>query len=91
LLDWGTIGVLIARGFEVLEDIINTLLVQTLFKAKPELASQFSGPLSLLVSLTALYLLLTLVAAARKAIGILLALGWGLLALAIVLTSLPTP
>ncbi|RLF15092.1 MAG: hypothetical protein DRJ97_04920 [Thermoprotei archaeon] len=91
MLDWGTIGVLIARGFEVLEDIINTLLVQTLFKAKPELASQFSGPLSLLVSLTALYLLLTLVAAARKAIGILLALGWGLLALAIVLTSLPTP
>jgi len=90
LIDWSTVGQLIAQAYRVLEDLISKLLADTLFKAKPELASQFSGPISLLVSLTALYLLMTRVTAARKTIGLLLAVGWGLLIVATVLTLLPS-
>lgn len=87
LVDWGAVGVLIAKAYEVLEDLITGLLASTLFNAKPELANQFGGPLSLLVSLTALYLLVTFVTAAKRIIGAILAIGWALLILAISLTA----
>ncbi|RLF10596.1 MAG: hypothetical protein DRJ98_05750 [Thermoprotei archaeon] len=90
MFDWSTISTLIAQAFNALEDLINNLLTQTLFKARPELAEQFSGPISLLVSLTALYLLLTFITAAKKTIGIILIIGWALLIVAIVLTTMPS-
>ncbi|MEM4700289.1 MAG: hypothetical protein QXT74_04995 [Candidatus Nezhaarchaeales archaeon] len=86
MIDWGAVGVLIAKAYEALEDFITSLLASTLFNARPELAGRFSGPLSLLVSLTALYLLVTLVTAAKKVIGAILVIGWALLILAIFLT-----
>ena len=85
---WDLVAPLISRSLKALEDAVNSLLAETLFKARPELATQFSGPISMLVTLTALYLLLTFVSAARKAIGVLLAIGWSLLALAIILASI---
>lgn len=92
MIDWSNVGVLITRAYRVLEEFIASLLADTLFKTRPELASQFSGPLSLLVSLTALYLLLTLVTAAKRVIGAILIIGWALLMAAIALTvATPSP
>jgi uncharacterized membrane protein len=88
LIDWSVVGELIAKAFRALEDVISKLLADTLFKAKPELAARFGGPVSLLVSLTALYVLLTFMSAARKAVGIILTVGWVVLMAAIAL-SLP--
>ncbi|MCX8204826.1 MAG: hypothetical protein N3H31_04165 [Candidatus Nezhaarchaeota archaeon] len=87
MIDWSAVGSLIARAYGAFEDLITGFLINTLFKAKPELASQFSGPLSLLISLTVLYLLLTLVTAAKKVIGTILAIGWVLLIVAIALAT----
>jgi len=84
---WDLVASLALRGLKALEDAVDSLLAETLFKARPELAAQFSGPISMLAALTALYLL-TFVSAARKAIGVLLAIGWSLLALAIILASI---
>lgn len=92
MIDWSSVGVLITRAYRVLEEFIASLLADALFKTRPELASQFSGPLSLLVSLTALYLLLTLVTAAKRVIGAILIIGWALLMAAIALTvAMPSP
>jgi uncharacterized membrane protein len=88
LIDWSVVGELIAKAFRALEDVISKLLADTLFKAKPELAARFGGPVSLLVSLTALYVILTFMSAARKAVGIILTVGWVVLMAAIAL-SLP--
>lgn len=92
MIDWSNVGALITRAYRVVEEFIASLLADTLFKTRPELASQFSGPLSLLVSLTALYLLLTLVTAAKRVIGAILIIGWALLMAAIALTvATPSP
>jgi uncharacterized membrane protein len=88
LIDWSVVGGLIAKAFRALEDVISKLLADTLFKAKPELAARFGGPVSLLTSLTALYVILTFMSAARKAVGIILTVGWVVLMAAIAL-SLP--
>lgn len=88
MIDWSVVGELVARAFRALEDIVSKLLADTLFKAKPELAAQFGGPISLLASLTALYVILTFISAARKAVGIILAIGWVVLIASIAL-SLP--
>lgn len=88
MIDWSVVGELIAKAFRALEDVISKLLADTLFKAKPELAARFGGPVSLLVSLTALYVILTFMSAARKAVGIILTVGWVVLMAAIAL-SLP--
>jgi len=88
LIDWSVVGELIAKAFRALEDVISKLLADTLFKAKPELAARFGGPVSQLVSLTALYVILTFMSAARKAVGIILTVGWVVLMAAIAL-SLP--
>ncbi len=64
-----------------LQNLIDKILEQTVLGANPELSSQFSGAISTLIVITALYLLLTFVEALRKIIGYLIVLGWGLLAL----------
>jgi uncharacterized membrane protein len=87
-MDWSAVGGLIADAFRSLENLISSLLADTIFKAKPELAARFGGPISLLVSLTALYVILTFISAARKAIALILAIGWIALIAAMAL-SLP--
>jgi len=60
-------------------------LEKTIFKDNPGLADFYGDAASFLASLTAVYLLLLLVASAKKIIGVLLLLGWVLFALTIVI------
>ncbi len=71
-----------------LQNLILNFLQETILGANPELASQFSGAISTLILMTALYLLLSFVEALRRVIGYLILLGWGLLILAMLLTVL---
>jgi len=73
-----------------LQNLIFKFLQETILGANPEIASQFSGAISTLILMTALYLLLSFVEALRKVIGYLILLGWGLLILAMLLTAFAT-
>jgi len=59
------------------------LLEKTLFQGNPKLANFYGEVSTFLASLTAVYLLLLLVASARKIIGVILLLGWVLFIIAI--------
>jgi len=67
-----------------LVEFLRNLFVSTVFKDRPDLADKFSSALTILISLTAIYLLLVFVSAIKKIIGILLLIGWVLLIIAIV-------
>jgi len=85
------IGAAISWALNFLQNIIMGLLKETIFKSNPELAVQFSGAISTLTFLTAVYLLLVLVSSLRKIIGYLIALGWILLILAMTLSIIGAP
>jgi len=71
-----------------IQNLIRSLLEETIFKANPELAQQYSSAISTLVFLTALYILLTLFSAIRKIIGYIILIGWILLLVAFAISML---
>ncbi len=68
-----------------LVNIITTVLQQTIIKDNPDMAREYGSALTLLISLTAIYLLLVLVSAFRKILGVIIAIGWLAIIIAIVL------
>jgi len=70
-----------------IRDLIVSILKQTVFKGKPELAFFYGDALMLLASLTSLYVILELFTSAKKVVKLILALGWGLLIMSIVLKT----
>jgi len=82
------IGERIAYAINALQNIIKTLLEETLFKQQPELAEQYSGAFSILILLTTLYLLLVFASSLRRVVGYILLFGWGLLVLSLILSKL---
>ncbi len=69
-----------------LRNAIAFLLENTLFKGHPDYAATYGEAISFLISLTALYLILEMIEAAKKWVKIILIIGWGLLIITI-LTS----
>lgn len=67
---------------------LSYLLEQTIFKEYPKLAEFYGQIASFLISITAVYLILLLVTAAKKMIGLLLILGWALFIVTIVIRIL---
>lgn len=67
---------------------LSFLLEQTVFKEYPKLAEFYGQVASFLVSITAIYLILLLVTAAKKVIGMLLILGWALFIITLVVRTL---
>lgn len=65
--------------------MLKGLLESTIFKGREELAQQYASATSILVSITAIYLILTLFEGLKKFLKILLIAGWVLLAIAIVM------
>lgn len=64
--------------YDYIRKTIVFLLEKTIFKNNPKLADFYGDVASFLASLTAVYLLLLLVASAKKIIGVVLLLGWAL-------------
>lgn len=69
---------------------IKSLLENTVFSGHPELAQKYADATTILVSITAIYLILTLMEGLKKFLKLLIIVGWGLLILAIVLGSIST-
>ena len=67
-----------------LRSAIAFLLETTIFKDHPEYAATYGDAITFLVSLTALYLILEMIEAAKKWVKIILIIGWGLLIVTII-------
>ena len=80
------IGAALSWVLNFLQNLIMGMLKETIFKSNPDLAVQFSGAISTLTFLTAVYLILVFASSLKKILGYLIAIGWILLILAIVLT-----
>ncbi len=87
-MDFGWIINLFGLAFEYVKGFIETLLNMTIFKVRPELVDNFSSTITLLVTFTAIYIILVFVTSAKKILGILLLLGWVLLIISMFLTVL---
>lgn len=67
-----------------LRSAIAFMLENTLFKDRPDYAATYGDAISFLISLTALYLVLEMIEAAKKWVKIILIIGWGLLLITII-------
>ncbi len=67
---------------------LSFLLEQSVFKEYPELAEFYGQIASFLIAITAVYLILLLVTAAKKIVGLLLIIGWALFIVTLVVRAL---
>ncbi len=65
-------------------ELIMKLFEYTIFRENPELALIYSDAFTVLISLTAIYLILELFSAAKKFVKWVLIIGWALLLVSIV-------
>jgi len=70
--------------------LVRGMLLSTILHGHEELASEYANAISLLSSITAFYLLLTLFEGAKKVLKILLIIGWILLAIALAIGIIST-
>ena len=66
-----------------IRDVITKLFEYTIFQEKPDLALIYSDAFTILISLTAIYLILEIFTAAKKFVKWILILGWILLIVSI--------
>lgn len=79
---------LIYSFFNAIRNFLSLIIEQTLLKGRPDLSQQYSSALTIMITLTTLYLILVFISAARKAIGVLIAIGWGLIIVSLTLRLL---
>jgi len=66
----------IGQGYNFLTGLIQNILQSTLLKQDPSLATTYANIIAWLVSLTAIYIILTFIEIARKFLGYIIAAGW---------------
>ncbi|MCS7098328.1 MAG: hypothetical protein NZ922_05070 [Candidatus Methanomethyliaceae archaeon] len=76
---------LVYHFFNTIRNFLSLIIEQTILRGRPDLAQQYSSALTIMITLTTLYLILVFISAARKAIGILIAIGWMLIIISITL------
>jgi hypothetical protein len=69
----------IAQAYNWIVYGIQKILQSTILAQNPDLASAYANILAWLVSLTAIYIILTVVEVARKFIGYIILIGWAFL------------
>lgn len=67
---------------------LSFLLEQSVFKEYPKLAEFYGQIASFLIAITSVYLILLLVTAAKKIVGLLLIIGWALFIVTLVIRAL---
>lgn len=87
-MEFGWIINLIGIAFNGLRWAIESILNMTLFKVNPDLSEAFASTIALLVSLTAAYILLVVVSAGKKILGIIILLGWALLIVSMIISAI---
>jgi len=90
-VDWIRLGVeALLWIYNWLVYTITELLRSTVFKGREELAQDYASATTILVSMTAIYLILTLFEGVKKFLKMLLIVGWALLAVALALGMVST-
>jgi hypothetical protein len=72
--------------YRSVRDAVRFILENTLVRANPTIAAKYADIMTLLISLTAILLILELVASAKKVLAVMLVLGWVLLIVSMVMT-----
>jgi hypothetical protein len=85
-LDVGILVDLLYLAYRSFRNIIQFILENTLIKAKPTLASRYADATTLLVTLTAILIILEFVASAKKILTVIVALGWTFLIVSMVMS-----
>jgi hypothetical protein len=67
---------------------IQWLLENTIFEANPSLATQFADAVTLLITLTSIFLILELISGMKKVLAIIIVLGWTFLVISMAITLL---
>ncbi|MGQ9758963.1 MAG: hypothetical protein ACUVQ5_00090 [Candidatus Methanomethylicaceae archaeon] len=73
--------------FDLIKSFISFIVEQTILRGRPDLANSFSSAITVLITITAVYILLVFVTAAKKILGIILILGWALLIISLALAA----
>lgn len=87
-MDFGWIINIFGIVFEWIKSAIAMLLNMTLYQVNPDIVDGYASTITLLISFTAIYIILVFVSSAKKILGIILALGWVLLIVSVFLTAL---
>jgi hypothetical protein len=66
----------ILKGYDWLVGFIQNMLQSTLLKQNPEFAKTYANIIAWLVSLTSIYIILTVIEVSRRFIGYLITAGW---------------
>lgn len=72
--------------YDIIKHVIEEFLKATLYNANPELAKSYADAISMLIPITALWILLELVENVKKIVRIIVILGWVLLMLSILVS-----
>lgn len=75
--------------YHYLREAIRFIMVNTVFKATPEVAATYSDICTLLVTLTAIYLILEFLSTARKIVRVILIVSWMLFIVSLLISTLP--
>lgn len=75
--------------YSYLREFIRFIMANTVFRAAPEAAATYSDICTLLVTLTALYLILEFVSAARKIVRVILIVSWILFIISLLIGVIP--
>lgn len=75
----------LSTAYNYLVDLLSNILKETVFKSNPGLATQYSEGITLLITLTVIYLILEFFTAAKRVVRVILIIGWVLLILALVM------
>lgn len=67
---------LLERGYNLLVQAIASILESTLFQADPLIAVKYAKLLSILIPLTAVYIIMVVASALRRLVGLVIAMGW---------------
>ena len=67
-----------------IRDLLSKMFEYTIFQGRPEIALLYGDAITILISLTAVYLILELFTAAKKFIRWIILIGWGLLIISII-------
>jgi len=77
---------LLHLAYRSARDVIQFILENTLVKANPALAAEYADVMTLLATLTALFLILEFVTSAKKVLASIVTLGWVFLIASMIIT-----
>jgi len=77
---------LVLMIYNFISHVLSSILAETVFKFRPELAEEYGNAFMLMISITSIYLVLKLVKGIEKVVQALLIVGWLWLLIVLILS-----